>query len=67
MKNANIREGLDILSAYVSGESYSMAAEHDQIYFGPDDVGNVAAEDATRLKALGWFVDEDAGRWSAYP
>ncbi len=65
MRNADLKKGLEILSYYVSGEKHSLSAEHDQIWFGPTDASVVTSVNAEELRSLGWFVDDESGRWSA--
>lgn len=52
-----IVEGLNILAAY---DRFEIAVGHDIIYAGPLEASEVTAEDAKRLKALKWFVEDDS-------
>jgi hypothetical protein len=66
MKAKNIIEGLTILEVYVPGQ-FSVCAEHDVIYAGPDRASDVMEVDAKKLKTLGWLIDsQNSGRWVAY-
>jgi hypothetical protein len=61
-------QGLTILAKY--GDH--VAADHDQIWAGPDvsgvlpDEDKITKEDKKQLKKLGWFVDPEAGIWSKF-
>lgn len=52
-------EGLTICAKY----SDHVAAYHDEIYAGTDEI---AGEDAAALEALGWREDEQAECWRIY-
>lgn len=60
------KEGLDIISKYI--EDGDIAAEHDQIWAGPDDASemNISEEDLKRLDELGWFIDEEFDCWTHF-
>lgn len=61
-----IAEGLLILEKY-DESGFGTCVEHDQIWAGPDDAKSVSEEDAARLTALDWSIDEEgARRWSFY-
>lgn len=62
MTSDKIVKGINILAKYP--KAY-FAAEHDQIWFGPEDEKAVSEEDAKALEELGWFKEEDFG-WSRY-
>lgn len=56
-----VLEGFRILAKYPNCE---VAAQHDQIYFGPDDGNKVSDEDRAKLEDLGWFIDSETDSWS---
>jgi hypothetical protein len=55
-----VAKGLTILARYPDSE---MCASHEMISAGPDT--EVDADDAVRLKALGWFAG-DYGGWCIF-
>lgn len=63
MINRKFVEGIAIIAKYVDPEEYAVRAEHDQLWFGDDEV--VSAEDAARLEELGWFRSDEGG-WSCF-
>lgn len=58
MKNSDFIEGVAIIGKYVKPDEYSMAAEHDELYFGSAE--GMSKEDRARLRELGWSVKEDS-------
>ena len=69
MTTQNIIAGLQMLQKYCES-GYGVDAAHDTLYFSCDFPPN--DEDATELRALGWFVSEeyDEGNntaWQAFP
>lgn len=63
MINGKFAEGVAIIAKYLDPEEYGVRAEHDQLWFGGDE--EVSAEDAARLKELGWFRSDEGG-WSCF-
>jgi hypothetical protein len=67
MNNANFVEGVNIIYRYMKekglAEDYSLAAVHDQIWFGSYDTVTDEA-DRKKLMELGWFEDTDS--WSCF-
>ena len=61
-----ILEGLNILAKY--SDSGDFAAEHDQIWAGPDDASEmeISEEDLKTLDDLGWFIDDEFDSWSHF-
>ena len=61
-----IIEGLQLLATCDKGglDAYSVQAEHDEIYAGPD-IGSVSPEVSSRLEELGWH-HSDADCWAIY-
>ncbi len=59
---SQIKDGIEILLKYGDG---STAAEHDEIYAGPDGkmVADISDEDCKALEILGWFWDERYDCW----
>lgn len=52
MKNKNFIEGVNILNKYCEDDSYSICAEHDEIYYHTDYP--TTEDDHNRLLELGW-------------
>jgi hypothetical protein len=53
-------ESFTIFAKYSDGSNDHTAAEHDEVFSGPDpDV--VSREDVARLEALGWRADAKLG------
>ncbi len=65
MKIVPIIDGLTILATY-DKTGYGVCAEHDQIWAGPEEGSMVSEADKMKLVKLGWFLDEDVERWSAF-
>jgi len=57
-----IVRGINILSKYPDCD---MAAEHDEIWFGPNDPDVVSEEDKAELETLGWYVYDGMG-WKRF-
>ena len=70
MRFRQFKEGIDILAKYIDPEDLcATCAQHDIFYVGGElltDYANgvISEEDATRLKELGWFIDEES--WACY-
>ena len=70
MKFGPFKEGIDILAKYIDADDISaMCAQHDILYVGGELLtdyahGVISEEDVTRLKELGWFIDEES--WACY-
>lgn len=59
MKWCDWAEAFTIFAKYSDGADH-VAAEHDEVFAGPDpDV--VSSEDVARLEALGWRADAKLG------
>lgn len=54
----NITDGIAILAKYPNGY---FAAEHDEIWAGPEDQEVVSDEDQKRLQELGWDKQDGMG------
>lgn len=63
-----IIEGLNIIEKYSEDLPTDFAAEHDQIWAGPDNASemNISEEDLKRLEELNWFIDEEFDSWSHF-
>jgi hypothetical protein len=59
-KLQKVIEGLQILAKYGDG----IAGVHDLLLAGGGV--DVSAEDAARLKDLGWFADEQFDSWAVF-
>jgi len=60
-----ILKGLLIFSKYSKNGDF--AAEHDQIWAGPDaEKMEISKEDLIKLDELGWWIDEDFDSWSHF-
>lgn len=62
MKNKNFVDGVAIIGKYIENDSYSLAADHDELWFGK--VEGVSDEDKERLEELGW--SEDLDKWHCF-
>lgn len=65
MKNKDFIEGVRIIGKHCDPESYQVAVEHDQFWFGSTEE-ITDEEDIKKLEELGWFIDEDSDAWSAF-
>jgi len=61
-KARKIAEGMTLLVSY---EGSAVAVGHDQLWAGPH-AGRVSDGDAQRLRALGWFLDNETDSWSVF-
>lgn len=52
-----IIEGMQILIKYCDPDSHDCAAEHDEIYFGGEDLP-ITEEDKAQLEKLGWHLGD---------
>lgn len=59
MKNKDFVDGVNIISKYLKPESFSIVAEHDQVWFGQADLVT-SAEDRHHLEWMGWFISEES-------
>jgi hypothetical protein len=60
-------EGLTILKRYVPASEQYTSAEHDIIYVGGGfEKATLSDEDAAKLDALGFFIDEESGSWATF-
>ena len=61
-------EGLLILREYMIESRWDMAAEHDQIWAGPDTASEMEINeiDLDKLEELGWFIDEEFDSWTKF-
>lgn len=59
-------EGLQILAKYSEDDEHQIAAEHDELYAGPDDPSVVTEDDRGRLNELGWRFDPGLGCWRRF-
>ena len=66
----DLYEGLTILKRYSKGKPLQYNFQHDQAWFGAEDmdfeayVRIMSNEDIRRMGNLGWFEDEDS--WSLF-
>ncbi len=58
-------ESFAIMAKY-DDSGYVLDANHDIIYAGKIDLQSVSNEDMTRLKQLGWHIDEDEECFAIY-
>lgn len=60
-------EGAKIFAKYSKGVegTHGVGAEHDQLWLFPLEV-IMTEEDESKLEALGYFPDADAGYWSHF-
>lgn len=66
MKNSNFIKGVNIIAKYIpedKKDSYSISAEHDQLWFGEDE-WVTDENDRKELEMLDWFISENS--WSAF-
>ena len=66
MTNKEFVTGMEIISRHIppcKNESYNIAVEHDQIWFG-EGSWVTDENDKASLKEMGWFIDKNA--WSAW-
>ena len=62
-----VRDGLNILSKYLSkGEESYVTAQHDILFAGPGLDGGISDEDKKKLEDLGWHFDEEFDCWARF-
>lgn len=58
--------GLQIFAKYGGGDRYSVQAEHDVIYSGPEEGMAMTEEDKAALDKIGWHFDDTTDCWQVF-
>ena len=66
MNARNFVKGVNILAKYVDGDEHCICAEHDVLYFGPNNKNVVSEEDLVILEDSGWRFDDDVDAWRCF-
>lgn len=64
MTNGKFAEGVAILAKYANADGYTIASNHDEVFFG----GHIEAseEDTRKLESLGWYWDYNRESWGCF-
>lgn len=68
MRFSKLKEAIEIFIKYIDEDDHIGGADHDVIFFVPDDhpgMKNLTEKDRKRLDELGFHLDEDDG-WKIY-
>lgn len=61
----NLKSGIEILIAH-GAKGYCIDAEHDVFYAADARDTKMPLSAIRQLHKLGWFIDKEVERWSAY-